>query len=305
MSSEESRFALKRTMKYDIPEAEPIWKEGVPGFEPDRDNEDHVDDRGGELYDRFISNIRVPALYSFPASPDNNTGKAVVICPGGGYRGVAIDKEGFDVARLFNSIGISAFVLKYRCPAPDDRLGLWQDGPLNDAQRSLRLVRSRAALYGIDPSKVGIMGFSSGGHLAATATTLFHDAHDINPELDNYSPRPDFSIFIYAVISLYEGFCHLGSRHALLGATPGIETMKKYSPECMVAEDTPPVFIAQTQDDSVNILNAIYFYKAAIAKKVPVEMHLFTTGGHGYGMKIRGLAVDSWPDRLVEWLKRI
>lgn len=302
---EESRFALKRSARYDIPEGENIWKEGIPDFEPERDNEDHIEDRGGEIYDRFFVNICKPMFYAFPAPANNNTGKAVVICPGGAYHGVAIDKEGFDVARLFNSIGISAFVLKYRMPNPDGRNGLLQTAPLNDACRSIRLVRSRAAKYGIDPDKVGIMGFSSGGHLASSASTLYATVRDNNQELDALPARPSFSILIYAVISLVEDYCHSGSRLALLGENPSEALMAKYSAERNVTPDTPPVFLAQTEDDGVSVLNALAYYRAAKLAGVPAEMHLFPCGGHGYGMKIRGLAVDSWPLRMMEWIQRL
>jgi len=299
-----SRCALPKNAPCDIPEPLEIWPEGTPGFEPDRDNQDKIAERGEDAFNRFFSNISIPGLYAFPAKPDNNNGKAVIICPGGGYTGVAIDKEGFDVARFLNSNGISAFVLKYRCPAPDGRHGHLMSGPLDDACRSIRIVRSRAAEYGIDTHKIGIMGFSSGGHVAATASTLYNDIQDINPFLDKISARPDFSILLYPVITLFEDFCHMGSRHNLLGLHPDDALMKKFSPEFNITEDTPRAFLAQTLDDSVHVFNSINYCKAAAAAKVPVEMHIFSEGGHGYGMFIRGLAVDSWPDRLIEWLSR-
>lgn len=300
---EETRFCLPKSAPYDVPEQENIWPEGIPGFEPDGDNEDKIEDRSPERYFRFFSNIRIPAFYAFPAKADNNTGKAVIICPGGGYSGVAIDHEGFDIARFFNAHGISAFVLKYRMPAPDKRYGLWQDAPLNDAARTIRIIRSRAAQYGINPNKIGIMGFSSGGHVAATASTLYNETSD--EKFPGISARPDFSILIYPVISLYEGYCHSGSRNALLGLTPSFDTLKKFSPEKMVTPDTPPAFLALTEDDAVHPLNSINYYIACQQNKVPAELHIFPEGGHGYGMRIRGLGIDSWPDRMAEWIARI
>lgn len=302
MADTPSRFCLMHSDKYDIPAEELVWPEGTPDFEPEANNQEVVSERGEEIYCRFVSNIRVPAFYAFPAPKEHNTGKAIVICPGGAYIGVAIDHEGFDLARFFNSLGISAFVLKYRCPAPDERYGHLQDGPLADALRTIRIVRSRAKQYGIDPNKVGIMGFSSGGHVAVTASTLYDTLTDPNPELNAISARPDFSVLIYAVISLYEGYCHLGSRHALLGIYPSFETMKKYSGECQVNKNTPPAFLSLTEDDSVIPLNSINYYLACLENGVPAEMHIFPKGGHGYGMRIRGLAVDNWPDLLAKWL---
>ena len=304
MADTPTRFALMHDAPYDVPEEEFIWPEGVPGFEPDGDNTPVVKERGEKLFCRFISNIRIPSLTAFPAKAENNTGKAVVVCPGGGYSGVAIDHEGYDVARFFNSLGISAFILQYRCPAPDGRHGLWREGPLSDALRSIRLVRSRAAQYGIDPNKIGVMGFSSGGHVAATASTLYGLLEDPNPALNAISARPDFSILIYSVISLYEGYCHIGSRHNLLGLAPSFDLMKQYSPEKQVTPETPPVFMALTEDDAVHPLNSINYYAACLQNHVPAEMHIFPEGGHGYGMRVRGLAIDSWIDRLAEWIKR-
>ena len=304
MADTPSRFAIRHDDPYDVPAEEFIWPEGVPGFEPDGNNQEAVKERGEHLYVRFISNIRVPSMIAFPAKPENNTGKAVVVCPGGGYGGVAIDHEGYDIARFFNSLGISAFVLKYRCPAPDGRHGLWREGPLSDVLRTIRLVRSRASQYGIDPHKIGVMGFSSGGHVAVTASTLYDSLEDPNPALKGISARPDFSILIYAVISLCEEYGHSGSRNNLLGLDPSPEIAKKYSGEKMVTPDTPPVFLALTEDDQVHPLNSLNYYVACLQNKVPAEMHIYPEGGHGYGMRVRGFAVDSWIDRLAEWVTR-
>lgn len=298
------RFMLSHDAEYNIPAKEPIWPEGVPDFEPEANNEDEIEERGSEYYNRFISNIRIPALYSFPAKPGNNNGKAVLICPGGAYRGVAFDKEGCEIARFFNSLGISAFVLAYRIPAPDGRNGHLTNGPLSDALRSIRIIRSRAAQYGIDPEKVGIMGFSSGGHLASTASTLYDTIEEKDEELRKYSARPSFTILMYAVISLYEGYCHSPSRQFLLGEFPSFEMLKKYSPEFQVNSNTPKVFLAMTEDDAVHPLNSLNYYKACLEHNVRAEMHVFPEGGHGYGMALRGLGIDSWPDRLAEWLER-
>lgn len=298
------RFTLRHDAPYDVPEGELVWPEGVPNYEPEANNEEVVDERGENVYCRFISNIRVPKFYAYPAPKENNTGKAIVVCPGGGYVGTSFDLEGCELARFFNSLGISAFVLNYRIPMPDGRLGLLKDGPLSDALRTIRIVRSRATQYGIDPEKVGIMGFSSGGHVAATASTLYDTLQDPNPELNAISARPSFSILIYPVISLYEGYCHQGSRHNLLGPEPSFDLMKKYSPERQVTKDTPPTFLSLTEDDVVNPLNSLNYFRALLENCVPAELHIYSEGGHGYGMRINGMGVDAWPDNLAKWLAR-
>jgi len=297
-------FAILRTELSTLPPEQPVWPEGVPDL-PLLDGHTPVerdDSRGAVHLDRFIGNISVPGLFAYPAATASNTGVAVLVCPGGGYGGVAIDKEGHDLARFFNSIGVSAFVLKYRVPAPDDRHGLLTYAPLRDAQRSLRLIRSKAKDLGINPSRVGIMGFSSGGHLAATASTLFDDAPESAPALKQFSARPDFTILVYPVISITQEFMHSGSRLRLLGPNPDPVLNRKFSPETQVKEDTPPCLLIHTGDDSVPVQNSIAYYQAAQKAKVPAEMHLFAAGGHGYGMKKRGLPIDTWTDRVKDWI---
>lgn len=298
-------FAILRSELSTLPPEQPVWPDGLPESpSPHPDAAGERDDSRGAIHlDRFISNITVPGLFAYPAAAANNTGAAVLVCPGGGYAGVAIDKEGHDLARFFNSIGVSAFVLKYRVPAPDDRHGLLTDAPLRDAQRSLRLIRARAKDLGIVPSRVGIMGFSSGGHLAATASTLFDDAPDRDPALRQLSARPDFTILVYPVISILQDFMHSGSRLRLLGPNPDPALNRKFSPETQVKEDTPPCLLIQTGDDSVPVQNCIAYYLAAQKAKVPAEMHLFAAGGHGYGMKKRSLPIDSWTDRVHDWIR--
>jgi acetyl esterase/lipase len=304
MSDTPSRFCLKHNEQYDIPEQELIWPEGLPGQPSVVDSSEVVNERGKEIYCRFISNISVPAMFAFPAPKDKNTGAAVIICPGGGYVGVAIDHEGFDLARFFNSLGISAFVLKYRCHDFNAQQTPLQDAPLSDALRTIRIVRSRAAQYGIDQHKVGIMGFSSGGHVAVTASTLYNSLSDPNPKLNAIPARPDFSILIYAVISLSKDYCHSGSRTNLFGLNPDFATMEKYSGECQVTEDTPPVFMTSTEDDAVCTKNSLNYFLACQSKNVPAELHVFPEGGHGYGMRIRGFGVDAWPDLMAQWLEK-
>ena len=296
-------FAIPRSELASLPPEEPVWPEGLPGFAagPGPVPGERDDSRGATHLDRFFGNIQVPGLYAYPAATADNTGAAVLVCPGGGYTGVAIDKEGHDLARFFNSFGVSAFVLKYRVPAPDDQYGRLTEAPLRDAQRALRLIRARAGRHGINPERVGIMGFSSGGHLAATAATLSADAPEQNPAWKGFSARPDFTILVYPVITITQGFMHTGSRLRLLGPDPDPALVRRFSPETQVTQDTPPCLLIQTGDDSVAVQNSIAYYQALQQAGVPAEMHLYAAGGHGYGMKKRGLPIDAWTDRLREW----
>ena len=302
--TEISDYVLFKYAAYDIPPAELLFPEPEAELADDSESPERIDDRNPDYWYRFIANIRKPAMYSFPAHPLNNNGKAVVVCPGGGYCGVAIDHEGFEVARMLNKWGYSAFVIKYRDPAPDNKWGTFPNGPLDDALRAIRLVRSRASRYGIREDKIGVMGFSSGGHLAGTASTIWHIRHDINPELDKVSARPDFSILIYAVLSLCDSWGHKGSRIRLIGET-GEAERRLYSPTIQVAQNTPPAFLVTTEDDFVDSRNTFEYFLACKRAGVPCEVHAYQDGGHGYGMRLRGLPVDTWPARLCEWLARI
>jgi acetyl esterase/lipase len=224
---------------------------------------------------------------------------AVIICPGGGYGILAASHEGSDVAQVFNNWGITAFVLKYRLP--DDSIMINKEtGPLQDAQRALQLVRQNAKLWNIDPAKIGIMGFSAGGHLAATASTHFNKPVIDNP--DNISLRPDFSLLIYPVISFTDSLTHMGSRNNLIGKNPSPEKIKEYSNELLVNEQTPPAFLVHAIDDgAVKKGNSIQYYDALQRNKVPAEIKLYQQGGHGFGMNNKTTS-DSWMERLKNWL---
>ncbi len=293
------RFELRHDAPCDIPEPEAIWPDasGQPG------EGELVTERGEESYNRFVANIKVPVLRAF--LPARSCGIGVVICPGGAYRGVAFDKEGCEVARFLNSIGAAAFVLNYRVPAPDGRPGMLPEAPLEDAIRTIRIVRARAGELGIEKDRIGIMGFSAGGHVAACASTLYGTVHDPDPAMDAVSPRPDFTALLYSVISVSAPYSHGDSARALLGESPSEQEALRFSPERQVDSGTPPAFLAMTEDDPVNPLNSIEYYKACLASGVKAELHAFPEGGHGYGMALRGLGVDSWPDRLAEWLRRL
>jgi acetyl esterase/lipase len=231
-----------------------------------------------------------PTLQVFLPPPGKANGTAVVICPGGGYLHLAFTHEGTDVARMLNDLGIAAFVLKYRLP----------NGPLQDAQRAIQLVRERAGDWGINPARVGIMGFSAGGHLASTAGTHFNQAVIDNPA--NISLRPDFMILLYPVISFEDSIAHRGSRDNLIGLHPDAALIRKFSNELQVTAQTPPTFLVHAGDDkTVPVANSLHFYEALQANGVPAEMHIYPQGGHGFGMN-NPTTTDRWTDRLKNWL---
>lgn len=230
-------------------------------------------------------NVTTPTLTVYSPAPGKNTGAAVVVCPGGGYNILALDLEGTEVCEWLSSIGVTGILLKYRVPARPG--GPRYAAPLQDVQRAMGLVRQRAGELAIDPARVGVLGFSAGGHLAAAVsnnhTTRTYEAID---EADKLSCRPDFAVLIY----------------------PAYLTVKEkndaIAPELAVsATNTPPTFIAQTEDDTVRVETGLFYYLALKNAKVPVEMHLYPRGGHGYGLRRTENDVTSWPDRVADWMK--
>ena len=248
--------------------------------------------------DTLISKVTKPTLSIFLASGVLNKGSAVIICPGGGYQILLMNREGRNIAREFNKLGISAFVLKYRLP--DDKTMTDKSiAPLQDAQRAIQIVRERAGEWNIDPHKIGIMGFSAGGHLAATAGTHFE-----NPVIENKngtSLRPDFMILIYPLISFTDSLGHIGSRENLLGKTPSKKQILFFSDEYQTSKLTPPAFIASASDDSVvPVANSISFYNALLKNSVLAEMHIYSSGGHGFS---RYPPYNEWFGRCINWMK--
>jgi acetyl esterase/lipase len=212
---------------------------------------------------------------------------------------LAMTHEGTDVAAWLNGLGITAFVLKYRLPS-DETMVEKAIGPLQDAQRAILVVRQRAAEWGVDPGKVGILGFSAGGHLASTAGT--HFATPVIANQENISLRPDFMVLLYPVISFDDSTGHRGSRDNLIGKNPPAAMIQQYSNQLRVTDQTPPTFLVHAEDDkTVPVINSVHFYEALLRHHVPAEMHLYPAGGHGFGMwnKTTG---DQWPDRLKNWL---
>jgi acetyl esterase/lipase len=245
-----------------------------------------------------ISSVVTPTLTKY--TPLKPNGISVIICPGGGYGRLAIDHEGVEVAKAFNEKGVTAFVLKYRLPN-DTIMEDKANGPLQDAQQAIRTVRKQAAAWGLHPAKIGILGFSAGGHLAATAATHFDFLAD--PVLkDTTSVRPDFSVLIYPVISFDDSITHKGSKNNLIGKNPSTELTAYFSNELKVTKRSPPAFLVHAGDDgTVPVENSIRYYRACIKNNVPAEMHLYPKGGHGFGMHNKTTS-DKWFDRLINWM---
>jgi acetyl esterase/lipase len=241
----------------------------------------------------------VPTISLYQPPADRATGAAIVVCPGGGY-GVLADHEGHTVAQWLNSLGITAAVLKYR-------LGPKYHHPamLNDAARAIRTLRARAAEWKLDPNRIGIMGFSAGGHLASTAATHFDDGNAQSSDpIERVSSRPDVAILCYAVITLTEPYLHKGSRTNLLGQNPDPELIELLSNEKQVTPKTPPTFLFHTADDAgVPVENTLMFAAACRKNKVPVELHVYETGRHGVGLAQDIPALKSWPQMLADWLR--
>jgi acetyl esterase/lipase len=251
-----------------------------------------------------LSLVQQPDIAVFLPSKSNATGEAVVICPGGGYHILAYDWEGSDIARWLSSRGIAAMVLKYRLPVSKSNI-IPHKSPLMDAQRAFRMVRYHAGSWNIDPGKIGIMGFSAGGHLASTLSTHFDsgDPGHTDP-VERISCRPDFSILVYPVISLTKVFSHSGSRTALLGEDPDPELVRYYSNELQVSEDTPPAILVHSGDDeAVPVQNSLAYYQALLKNGTQTEMHIYPYGGHGYSLAIGKGHLATWPDRVLEWIR--
>jgi acetyl esterase/lipase len=250
-----------------------------------------------------IRNVQTPTLTVY--KPANPNGTAVVVCPGGGYYILAAGHEGTDVASALNELGITAFVLKYRLPTTEGLFKIREIGPLMDAQQAIRLVRSRAKEFGVHPERIGILGFSAGGHLASTAGTHFEQPVGEWPGRADVSVRPDFQVLIYPVISLRPELAHGGSRDGLLGKDAPQEKIDRFSNELRVTKFTPPAFLVHAADDAgVKVDNSIVFFQACQRAGVPAELHIYPKGGHGFGL-VNKTHPDRWMDRLGNWLTSI
>jgi len=261
-----------------------LWPDGAPGA------------KGSDDGDK-------PSLTIYLPDKEKATGAAVVIFPGGGYGHLAMDHEGHQIAQWLNSIGVAGFIVKYR--HRNSGAGYGHPAPIQDAQRAIRMVRSRAKEWDVDPGRIGIIGFSAGGHLASTAGTHFNTRYS-KPvdEIDRCSARPDFMILMYPVISFTEWYTHKGSMVNLLGKNPDKDLIENFSNEKQVTSETPPTFLVHANDDNgVPPENSIAFYLALRKAKVPAEMHIYEKGSHGFGLGTGKGACSSWPVRCEDWMK--
>ena len=273
-----------------------LWPAEAPGAKQPPASTEKIKE-GGRLTD-----IEIPQYEVYLPEGGKITGAAVVILPGGGYGFLAAEHEGAQIAKWLKERGIVGVVVKYRVSG-NPALGYQYPVPVIDARRAIRTVRSRALEWGIDPKKVGIMGFSAGGHLASLCTTRFNDTfpEETKDSIDQQSCRPDFSILIYPVISMSPPLAHGRSLTNFLGQNPSKELVEKCSPDRAVSRETPPVFLLTTSDDIVDCRNSLSFASACKENKVPVSLHLFESGGHGYGLDGKG-DLEEWPSLLDHWL---
>jgi len=275
----------------------PLWNK-IPDEIKAADYKEKESITDGKL--QSTTQVSIPTLSIFIPKDVKPNQTAVIICPGGGYMHLAFDKEGTKVAEWFNSLGIAAFVLRYRLPN-DLIMKNKNVGPLQDAQEAIRYVRQNAAKWNIDPNKIGILGFSAGGHLASTLSTHYDDK--VYESAYKVSARPDFSLLIYPVISMENQITHKGSQTNLLGNNPSQDLINSYSNEKKVTSKTPPAFLIHATDDTVVIPeNSINYYLALKKNGVKAELHLYEKGGHGFGLGVNDTS-KFWTRDCVEWLK--
>lgn len=233
--------------------------------------------------------------------PENSTGTGIVVCPGGGYGHLAMEHEGREIAQWLNSLGVAAFVLDYRHRGK----GYGHPAPLLDVQRAIRTVRGRGTKWNVQSGKIGVLGFSAGGHLASTAGTHFDTGNaSADDAIERQSCRPDFMVLVYPVISFTTEHQHRGSRRNLLGEDPSEELVKSFSNELQVTDETPPTFLVHANDDrGVTPENSVLFYLALRKPNVPAELHIFSVGGHGFGLGKKIPGTSAWPDTCASWLR--
>ncbi|HBC79932.1 MAG TPA: alpha/beta hydrolase [Bacteroidales bacterium] len=276
-----------------------LWPDGIPGSKNDPAYIENIVTTDGRV--TRANNVITPDLTVFLPDPAKANGAAVLICPGGGYGTLAFDHEGNAIAKWLNDNGIAGIILKYRLPS--DRIMTDKSiGPLQDAQEAMRVIRRNAVEWKINPKRVGVIGFSAGGHLASTISTHYNDK--VYEVKDNISARPDFSLLIYPVISMDTAITHRGSRNNLIGIDPTEKNVLRFSNEKQINGDTPPAFLVHSSDDkAVPVMNSIGYYLGLQKKGIPAELHIFQKGGHGYGLSPNGGTESSWPDLCIKWLK--
>jgi acetyl esterase/lipase len=276
----------------------PLWPgvpPGAPALLPELEITEQSTD--ATIHDRMLAGVAEPAM--FVSRPPNPDGSALLVLPGGGYRRISIDNEGFNVAARLGQAGVTAFVLVYRLPSEG-----WHNGPdvpLQDAQRAMRILSANTTRFGIDPSRLGAIGFSAGGHLAAQLATRGEArVYDPQDETDRLAARPQFAAMLYPVITMLAPYAHESSREMLLGSAPSLALRAAYSCERFVTPAVPPCFLAAALDDpDVPPQNTLEFFAALRGARVPVEMHLFEKGGHGFGIAAKGDL--AWPELFLKW----
>ncbi len=273
-----------------------LWNGKIPGAKNvDASKLDEVSTKSF-----FARDIKVPSIAYYPAD-ENPTGTAVVVCPGGSYAGLSYAFEGVNQAAWLNSIGISAFVLRYRMPK-DEFMEKRCDGPLQDAQQAIRYVRSHAAEYGINPDHIGIVGFSAGGHLASVASTHFND--EVYKPAENVSARPDFAVLVYPVITMEPSYSEKGTRESLIGPDADQALIDRFSSEKQVTNETPTTFLAHAMNDKlVPYTNSVNYANALREKGVECELHLYARGDHGLGARNPIETQAFWHDACEKWLR--
>ena len=277
----------------------PLWPDVLPNSKGLEDQEFEENQR--------IRFIKHPTLTAFFPNQESNTGVAVIICPGGGYRHLAIHKEGYQTAKWLNTKGINAFVLKYRTPSESEDLQIPYKAPLQDAQRAIQIIRKRASEWSINPDKIGIMGFSAGGHLAATASVHYEeDWGNIVDAWSAVSSKPDFSVLLYPVISTDEEIVSKGSIQNLLRNNDTPDLREFFSLEKHITEKTPPALLIHASDDeAVNPANSIRYYLNMIEKGNEAALHIFSTGGHGFGLGDHTANAWMWPELCLRWIEEV
>lgn len=275
----------------------PLYRGNIPNAKPSKDESYEI---GHAEVDSLLFKVSRPTISVYLPEAGKANGAAVIICPGGGYHTLLIKREGSDVARAFNEIGVTAFVLKYRLP-DDAIMNDKSVGPLQDVQQAILLVRARADEWDIDPNKIGLMGFSAGGHLAATAGT--HPEVDGLEGAERVSSRPDFMMLINPVISFRDSIGHIGSREKLLGKEPDSTQIARFSNELQVTKDTPPSFLVHSAADEVVLAeNSTLFYQALRKNKVPAALHIYATGEHGF---LTAPTFSEWFGRCIYWMQEM
>lgn len=279
----------------------PLWPKDIPSNIITNEKEVH---KKGEIL--RISKVQIPTIEVYLPAKEKATGQAVLIFPGGGYHLLAYDWEGTDIAKLLNDKGIAGIVVKYRLPESKSLVDKHKI-PLQDAQRAIRIVRSKTKEWGIHKGKIGIIGFSAGGHLAATLGTHFkEEVYSKQDAIDTFSARPDFMALVYPVITMKKQFTHQGSKEALLGEDATAKLVRHYSNELHVSSKTPPTFLMHATDDrAVPVENSLLFFSSLKQFSVPVTMHIYPEGGHGFSLALKNKHLKNWVKQWYVWLENL